>query len=569
MWAINPDQTVSRIDPNTNRRVATVKGITAKNIAADEERAWVVEAGAVVPIDAKTNKVGNRIEVAAESLTTIAIGGGSVWVADPLGGSVWRIDPDPEPRLRQIPLDLGVRAVAYGQGAAWATNEIADKVHRIDPRTNRARVVSRVVAPQQVAVGASGVWVTALGRPSGADTLPASSCGRLLAGSPGAPDVLVASDLPLQGPTRVATGPLADGIRFVLKRRGFKAGGLTVGYQSCDDATAQAGGPDFYRCFSNAKAYARNLRVVGVIGAYHSFCSILQIPVLGQAPGGPVAMISPSNTTTSLTRPNAAMRPGDLRDLYPTGERNYVRIAASDHAAAIGLVDAVRRLHRKRLFFLTDRNDSYSAGNSAEMRATARSAGLEIAGAAKWNPDARSFARLARQIAVRRPDGVLMAAGAPRHPDALIRDLRAGLGRDVVLIANDGFEGIDQRLRGAARRAATGMYVGSWGVPNSRLPPPGRRFLREFAKARGGRPGPDLAAAYGAQAAEVLLDAIARSDGTRESVTRALRRTKVENGILGRISFDRYGDLVAAPLTIHRITSTGVVVDRVITVRVR
>jgi ABC-type branched-subunit amino acid transport system substrate-binding protein len=110
------------------------------------------------------------------------------------------------------------------------------------------------------------------------------------------------------------------------------------------------------------------------------------------------------------------------------------------------------------------------------------------------------------------------------------------------------------------------MYVGTYGVPNSELPARGRRFLSEFAKAHSGRQGPDLSAAYGAQAAEILLDAIARSDGTRESVTRELRRTNVENGILGRISFDRYGDLVAAPLTIPRITSTGVVVDRMITV---
>jgi ABC-type branched-subunit amino acid transport system substrate-binding protein len=113
------------------------------------------------------------------------------------------------------------------------------------------------------------------------------------------------------------------------------------------------------------------------------------------------------------------------------------------------------------------------------------------------------------------------------------------------------------------------MYVSVYGVPNSKLPAPGRRFLRAFAKAHGGRLGPDLTAAYGAQSAEILLDAIARSDGTRESVTRELRRTKIENGILGRISFDKYGDLVAAPLTINRITSTGVVVDRVIRTRVR
>jgi ABC-type branched-subunit amino acid transport system substrate-binding protein len=54
---------------------------------------------------------------------------------------------------------------------------------------------------------------------------------------------------------------------------------------------------------------------------------------------------------------------------------------------------------------------------------------------------------------------------------------------------------------------------------------------------------------YAAQAAEILLDAIARSDGTRSSVTRELFRTDVEDGILGDIRFDENGDLVEAPVT--------------------
>jgi ABC-type branched-subunit amino acid transport system substrate-binding protein len=360
---------------------------------------------------------------------------------------------------------------------------------------------------------------------------------------------------------------MTEAIRFVIERRGFKAGRHAVGYQSCDDSSAQSDGSDVYKCFSNAKAFARTPRVVGVIGAYNSYCSVFEIPVLNQSPDGPLAMISPSNTITGLTRPHAADPPDQLRRLYPSGERNYVRIAASDHAAGIAFVEAARQLHVRRLFVLTDGRDSYSAANAAEIQAEARSAGLEIAGAGKWDPDARSFGGLARRAAARRPDAVLMLGYRPRHPEAFIRDLRADLGRSVALIGNDGFEGIDG-LRGAARRAVTGMYVGSYGVPNAELPPRGQRFLRQFETTPRRARAPDASAAYGAQAAAILLGAVARSDGTRASVTRELRRTHVKGGILGDISFDRYGDLVEAPLTLRRITSRGVVTDRVITVRV-
>ena len=58
---------------------------------------------------------------------------------------------------------------------------------------------------------------------------------------------------------------------------------------------------------------------------------------------------------------------------------------------------------------------------------------------------------------------------------------------------------------------------------------------------------------HGGEAAEILLDAIARSDGTRASVTSELFRTRVEEGILGDIRFDRNGDLVDAPVAVFRM----------------
>ncbi len=242
VWVVNPDLSVSRIDPRTNRVVAGVAGVRALSIAAGEGEVWIVnDGGEVVEIDPRTNAASKPIPVAAESLTVLAVGAGAVWVADPVGGSVWRIDPDPDPILRTIPLEVGVGGVAFGEGAVWATNEIADEVYRIDPDTNEARVVSRMAAPRGIAVGEGGVWVTSAGPPSAEEALPASSCSKLFYGGAGSPRFLIASDLPLQGQPRAATLPMTEAIRFVLEQRDFRAGQYTVGYQSCDDSTAQAG----------------------------------------------------------------------------------------------------------------------------------------------------------------------------------------------------------------------------------------------------------------------------------------------------------------------------------------
>jgi ABC-type branched-subunit amino acid transport system substrate-binding protein len=58
---------------------------------------------------------------------------------------------------------------------------------------------------------------------------------------------------------------------------------------------------------------------------------------------------------------------------------------------------------------------------------------------------------------------------------------------------------------------------------------------------------------YAAQAAQVLIDAIARSDGTRRSVTRELFATKVRDGLLGDFDITPSGDTTAGAVTIYRI----------------
>ncbi len=76
----------------------------------------------------------------------------------------------------------------------------------------------------------------------------------------------------------------------------------------------------------------------------------------------------------------------------------------------------------------------------------------------------------------------------------------------------------------------------------------------------------------------VVLDAIARSDGSRASVLRELRTIQVKDGILGDFRFDRYGDITPPKITILRVTGStppnlrlpsyleGAVVDDVVTV---
>jgi ABC-type branched-subunit amino acid transport system substrate-binding protein len=85
---------------------------------------------------------------------------------------------------------------------------------------------------------------------------------------------------------------------------------------------------------------------------------------------------------------------------------------------------------------------------------------------------------------------------------------------------------------------------------------------RKFGTARTGTGGAPAAA----QATEILLAAIAGSDGTRSSVTARVLADRVNDGILGTFRFDRNGDMSPGPVTIYRVRDGHQTINRVVRV---
>src|SRR5207248_9989437 len=84
----------------------------------------------------------------------------------------------------------------------------------------------------------------------------------------------------------------------------------------------------------------------------------------------------------------------------------------------------------------------------------------------------------------------------------------------------------------------------------------GRQFLAQFGATQSGR-RVDEASVYDAAATEVLLDGIARSDGSRASVARELLTTQAGRGPVGAIRFDASGDVARAPIAILTARRAG------------
>jgi branched-chain amino acid transport system substrate-binding protein len=379
-----------------------------------------------------------------------------------------------------------------------------------------------------------------------ATPLPASSCSAIQNGSG---QILVASDLPLEGSGRTQTSQMTRAIKFIFSQHGWKAGKYSLAYQSCDDATAQAGKWDSGKCSANANAYAQNSSVGAVIGTFNSGCAEIIVPVLNRAANGPIAMVSPANTYVGLTHPGPGTAAGEPGKYYPTSKRNYARVVAADDYQ--GAADAVlaKSLGVKKVFILNDK-EAYGLGVAINFRNAAKKLGINVVGFTAWDGKASSYEALAVKIKASGAQGVFLGGLICENGGKLIKDIRAGVASSVKIMMPDGFTPVSATVQQAGT-ASEGSTVSVAGLPNSALKGAGQKFVKDFTKADH-RP-PDPYSVYAAQAAEVVVAAIAASNGSRADIAKQLFKINLKGSILGNVSFNANGDVTSNPVTIYRV----------------
>jgi branched-chain amino acid transport system substrate-binding protein len=371
--------------------------------------------------------------------------------------------------------------------------------------------------------------------------LPSASCTDIEYEGEGEPQVLIASDMVLQGSSRTQTLQIVEAIRQVLDSAGWKAGAVNVGFQSCDDATAQAGKWDPGKCSQNANAFAENASLLAVIGTFNSGCAAIELPVLNQAPGGGLAMVSPANTYVCLTEGGPGCADDEPDKYYPTGRRNYVRVVAHDAYQGAALAQFMQEQGTTKLYILNDK-EAYGLGVATNVRGAAEHLGIEVVGFDAWDPRSSNYEALMTRIKDAGADGVFLGGLTDENGAQVIKDKVKILGDNetVKLYMPDGFtqqSSIDE----SGVENTRGAYFSVAGVPIEEFGPKGQEFIAEFQTRIGDEPV-DPYGVYGAQAAQIVLDAIANSDYTRAGVLEQLFATEVTDGYLGDFNFNENGD---------------------------
>ena len=355
---------------------------------------------------------------------------------------------------------------------------------------------------------------------TGTGTSGASSSSGGGGGGGGGKTLVIGTDLPLQGSSAQQSDDTNKMIQLYLDQQGDKTGNYTIKLKPYDDSTAAKGKWDDAACAANAQAHVANAAEVAVMGTFNSGCALIEVPVLNQAPNGPMLMVSHANTNPGLTK---SWDPGTPQKYYPTGKRSYARVVTTDDYQGTAAANFAKNdLKAKSVYILND-NEVYGIGVARAFETQARKNGMKVLGNEAWDASASNYTALFQKIKSTNPDMIYLGGIYDNNGGQLIKDKVNVLGNNqkVKLMVPDGFTGYpdEQKLP-----QAQGEYLTFAGLTTDQLLKNGgvgAKLITAF-KAKYGHEPEGSYPLYGVAATQVILAAIAKSDGTRAGVANAV-----------------------------------------------
>ncbi len=338
-------------------------------------------------------------------------------------------------------------------------------------------------------------------------------------GGDGSKKLVIATDLPLQGASKDASDSTNNAIKLYLEQVGNKAGKYSIELKTYDDSTAAKGAWDDATCAKNAADHVANTAEVAIMGTYNSGCAKIIVPVLNNDSTGPMLMVSHANTNPGLTKKWDA---GEPEKYYPTGKRNYARVITTDDYQGAAAAAFLAEKGIKSVYVLND-NQTYGQGVATSFVDGAKKSGIEVLGNEPWDSKQTSYSALFTKIKEKNPGAIYLAGIYDNNGGQLVKDKVSILGdnKTLPMMAPDGFTGYPELQKLAQ---AEGLYLSFTGLTVDQLKAAGGSAakLLDAYKAKYGSDLTSSFAIYGVAAAQVILAAIEKSDGTRKGVTDAV-----------------------------------------------
>lgn len=345
--------------------------------------------------------------------------------------------------------------------------------------------------------------------------------------------------IPLPTYTIYATAPIQyeignlpiDAAQLAFEQKQAHISGYTLRLVTLDDSSSD-GSWDEQRLRNNLKIAINDPTTIAFFGPILSTAAKIAIPILNIEN---IPMISPTNSWPGLTKLGFSVdEPGRY---YPTQKRNYVRFSTTDELELTNAAAWAKTLGVQ--------NVSITGDNSLDPATTLfffkRAEELGIKVNSRSFLDETNTAAIAKNIMKEKPDLVYHLGANSTLFSTFIRDLRKA-GYHGKVMTSDSV--LSQSLFAAATPEMEGVYITSVNIPIDKLNnSASERFIEAFRQKY--KKDPDTSSGMSYESMNMLVDAIERSDKSRNSVIKELFATHDLPTMFGPVTIDRNGDNVS------------------------
>ena len=249
-----------------------------------------------------------------------------------------------------------------------------------------------------------------------------AGCGGVVSASETTGNQLtVYSSLPLQGPSAAISRQIEGGEKLALSQAGGHVGALTVSYVSLDDVSPVSGQTSPGESSAAAKQAAQDTSTIAYLGDYGSAATAISLPIINEAG---ILQVSPASPYVGLTSSQDAGQDEPER-FYPSGKRNFARLAPGDQAQATAQVRLMGSLGVRSVYVLDDQ-DPFEMPLASIVAQDAAQAGVKVAAHDSIPVTAESnFAGEVEKILASHAQAVFLAGGAGPGAVALWRRLHS------------------------------------------------------------------------------------------------------------------------------------------------
>jgi branched-chain amino acid transport system substrate-binding protein len=270
--------------------------------------------------------------------------------------------------------------------------------------------------------------------------------------------------------------------------------------------------------------------VKAVIGHYNSGVTIPASSIYNNAH---IPMITGAASNPAITQRNLP----------------YVfRLAANDNVMGARMAEyAAKALHAKRVAVIDDRT-AYGSGVADVFAATAKKNGIEIVGREYSNDKATDFNAILTHIKAERPDAIFYG-GYYAQAASIGRQTRQ-LGIEVPILGGDGICSIELPKLAAGSLDGRG-YCAEGGSPLASLQC-GPEFAAQYEKQYGAKNDVYSPAFYSATI--VVAQAMKAANSTDPEKFVPMLKQMQFSTLVGKVTFDKTGEWVDAPVTVYKVT---------------